>query len=279
MNCAWVRERMLLYLAGELDPPQAARLIRHLESCAACAAMAERLAETAGQVEAALPTTIEPPERLDARVMEVVRGLPAPRRPWPVPFPRQRIMHRLALAGAALSLMVVSFSAGRWDVLRSQPPPAPMAAMLDLSLLGDAHRQSLHAAWASEAPATQPQQLSRALAPLLPFPVAVVDLPGEGMRLVSGRREVVNGVPVAVLRYEWRGQRVSLFQVDARKLSPPGLRQVVVGSDSYFVRKVDGLTYVTWPLRQTHCVMVAQAVPMHLLFRLACHTSEKLERT
>jgi len=30
MNCAWVQERLLLYLAGELDPPRTARLIRHL---------------------------------------------------------------------------------------------------------------------------------------------------------------------------------------------------------------------------------------------------------
>ena len=62
-------------------------------------------------------------------------------------------------------------------------------------------------------------------------------------------------------------------------LSPPALRQVVFRPDSYFVRKMNGLTYVTWSFGRTNCVLVARAVPMHLLFRLACHASEKLERT
>ena len=57
-----------------------------------------------------------------------------------------------------------------------------------------------------------------------------------------------------------------------------GITQVVFRPDSYFVRKMGGLTYVTWSFSGTNCVMVARAVPMHLLFQLACHTSEKLER-
>ena len=89
----------------------------------------------------------------------------------------------------------------------------------------------------------------------------------------------MRGVPVAALRYEWQGQRVSLFQVDAERLSPSALRRAVPGPDSYVVRKIDGLTYVTWALGKTNCVLVAQSVPMHRLFQLACHASEKLERT
>jgi hypothetical protein len=44
------------------------------------------------------------------------------------------------------------------------------------------------------------------------------------------------------------------------------------------VRKTGDLTYVAWSFGRTNCVMVARTVPMHLLFRLACHVSEKLER-
>ena len=98
------------------------------------------------------------------------------------------------------------------------------------------------------------------------------------MRLVGGSKAMVHGVPVAALHYRWKGQRISIFQMDARQLSPSALRQVVFRSDSYFVRKTGGLTYVTWSFGRTNCVMVAQSVPMHLLFQLACHTSEKLER-
>src|ERR1051326_152064 len=82
MNCAWVQERLPLYLAGELEPAQRSRLTRHLEQCAACTAMAEQLAETQEQMESALSTPIEAPASLDARVMAAVRSMPAPRPAW-----------------------------------------------------------------------------------------------------------------------------------------------------------------------------------------------------
>jgi anti-sigma factor RsiW len=263
---------LLLYLAGELEPSQTARLMRHLERCSTCTAAAEQLSETAARVEAALPTTIEAPATLDARVMEAVRGLPAPRRPWTALFPRPRLLHRLALGSAVLALMIASFFMGRWDAGRMASRPAPA---LDLALLGDAHRQLLSAP-GTEIQTQDPQKLAQALAPLLRFPAAVVDLRPEGLRLVGGKPAEVHGVPVAALHYDWEGQRVSLFQMGT--LSPPALRQVIFRSDSYFVRKVGGLTYVAWSFGGTNCVMVAQNVPMHQLFRFACHASEKLER-
>lgn len=277
MNCAWVQERLLLYLVGELDPSQTPRLIRHLECCPTCTAMAEQLSETAGQVEAALPTAIEAPARLDARVMEAVRGLPAPRRSWPALLPRRRALHRLSLGSAVLALMVASFFTGHWQAVVTLARKPTPAATLDLAVLGAAHRQSLASAqWGVGN--DKPEQLSRALSALLPFTVAAVDLQSDGLRLRGGSPATVHGVPVAALHYLWQGQHISLFQVDARELSPPALRQVVFRSDCYFVRKMGDLTYVTWSFGRTNCVMVARTVPMHLLFRLACHVSEKLER-
>src|SRR4051794_7308906 len=113
MNCAWVQDHLLLYLAGELEPGQSASLIRHLERCQACAVMADKLAETAGQAEAALQTNVEAPAGLDARVMEVVRGLPAPRRSWRASFPRWPVLPRLALGATVLCLVVAGYFAGR----------------------------------------------------------------------------------------------------------------------------------------------------------------------
>jgi anti-sigma factor RsiW len=228
-------------------------------------------------VEAALPTPIEPPATLDARVMEIVRGLPAPRRSWPGLLPRQRVLHRLAFGTGVLALMVVSFFAGHWQAAVSLPgKPAP-AATLDLAVLGAAHRQSLEAPQQWQVANNSPAEVSRALSAVLPCPVAAVNLQKDGLRLRGGSRATVHGVPVAALHYEWQNQRISLFQVDGEKL-PPALRQVVFRSDCYFVRKMGDLTYVTWSFGRTNCVMIARTVPMHLLFRLACHVSEKLER-
>lgn len=279
MNCAGVQERLLLYLAGELEASQAAPLLRHLERCPACSRMAERLSETTEQVEAVLPTAIEAPATLDARVMEAVRQLPAPRRPWTGLLPRRQTLSRLALAATLLMLVTASFFTGRWDGARSAQMAARPVPALDLAALGAAHRRLLLAPPAAEIRTADSKQLAQALSPLLPFPAAVVDLRPDGLRLVGGSPVSVRGVTVAALQYNWGGQRVSLFQMEARVLSPSALRQVVFRPDSYFVRKVGGLTYVAWSFGGTNCVMVARSVPMHLLFRLACHASEKLERT
>src|SRR5436309_15135827 len=104
MRCARIQDWLLLYHSGELPPPQAAAVARHLERCAACAALVETLAETAEQVDGSLATTLEPPASLDRRVMEAIRRMPAPRRPWLAALPRVDWPQRLAVAGAALCL-------------------------------------------------------------------------------------------------------------------------------------------------------------------------------
>lgn len=279
MNCARVQEQLLLYLAGELTLEQKEAVARHLERCAPCAALAEGLSETGERVAAALPPIGEAPAALDARVMEAVRRLPAPRRPWQTLLPRRGLRQRLALTAAAACLLLAGFGTGDWYGVHRRPALTGMAAALDLTVLGDAHRQTLGEAPSAEIRASVPRQLSQALAPLLPFRVAVVDLQPEGIQLVGGSRAIVQGVPVAVLHYQWKGERISVFQVDAGKLPLPDLRQVVRKGDSYYAARTDGITYVAWPLGRTNCVMVARAVPMHRLFQFACHASERLERT
>jgi hypothetical protein len=207
-----------------------------------------------------------------------VRRLPSTRRLWRLGFPRAGMRPRLALVSTALCLMFASFGAGEWHGAWRQYQIAAAARTLDLSALGGAHLQYL--ATLADAPATpmEPLQVSGALKAQLPFAVGVVDSKSDGLRLLSGSLALVDSVPVAALRYDWRGERISLFQMQARTLSPPALGQVVRPPDSYFVKRMGGLTYVTWSFGRTKCVMVARAVPMHLLFQLACHTSEKLER-
>jgi anti-sigma factor RsiW len=278
MRCARVQDRLLVYLSGELSPPQAAGVAHHLEHCAACAALAETLAETAEQVDGSLATTIEPPASLDQQVMETIRRLPAPRRPWFAVLHHEGWPQRLAVAGAALCLLIAVFFAGSWNATRNRTVAVAPVPVLDLARLGEAHRELLAAPASAEIKVSAPQELAHTLAPLVPFTVGVVDLRSEGLRLVGGSQSSVNGIRVAILHYEWEGERVSLFQMDGRELAPASLRQVVVGSDSYFVKKADGLTYVAWSLGRTNCVIVTHAMPMHILFRFACHVSERLER-
>src|SRR5262249_2598676 len=131
MRCAWVQERLLLYLDGELPPREAAGLVRHLERCAACTAQAESLAERQAPGDTSLATAIEAPAALDARVMEAVRGLPAPRRPWGAPLQRGWLP-RLAWVPAAVCLLMVGFYAGSWNAARTRPVDVEMRSALGL---------------------------------------------------------------------------------------------------------------------------------------------------
>jgi anti-sigma factor RsiW len=267
MRCSRVQERLVLYLAGELTPRENARLIGHLERCAVCTAQAEELAATQEQVETALRTDLEPPPTLDARVMAAVRALP-PRQPSRPGFltgwgGRQRFAFAAALTCLALLVIVI----GRRYT----------TSELELASLGEAHRHLLIAASDAEVITSDPQQLAQQLSPLFRFPVKPVDLKPEDVRLVGGLRTAVDHVPMAALQYEWQGNRISLFEMDATQRIPSVLQRMRRDPDSYYARKEGDLAYVAWHSGKTDCVMVARAVPMHQLFHFACRACERLE--
>ena len=71
MRCAWVQDRLLLYLARELGAQEAEQVRAHLQKCALCAVQAEQLTEIQERVDIVLQTQAEAPARLEGRVMEV----------------------------------------------------------------------------------------------------------------------------------------------------------------------------------------------------------------
>lgn len=263
MRCGKVRERLLLYLAGELPGTEKERVEKHLVTCAACATHAEELAETQAQLDAALFLIDEAPTTLEVRVMQAVRELPAPRRPHPI-FRWER--PPLAWAGLAACLAFLGFALGqRVHVLPSMPA-------LDMAQLREAHGRLIPTVALND-----PRQLSETLTAQTQFPVTAVDLKPEGAQLVGGSTANVQGAQVALMRYTYDGKPVSLFQVDAHHLAAPAPQWTKAAPDRYLVGKTGDYAYVAWTSGKTNCVMVARAVPMHLLFHLACHACEKQE--
>jgi anti-sigma factor RsiW len=273
MNCAWVRDRLLLYLGEELCFQEAVELCAHLESCARCTTEAEELAETLDLVERGLRTTASAPPTLDARVMAAVRQLPA-RRQW-TPFAASWSGgRRLAAAAAALGLLIGGYSAGRWHAGRNGTP-APAVAhterpLLALELLGDDHLKYLANPQPAQIPGPDPREVALGLMPLLNFPVAAVDLQPEGARLLGGRKCEVHGVPIAFLLYDWKGERVSLYQIDGRKIALPPLREVTLRGQPFLISESGGLGYVAWHSGAMNFVMVSGASPERLLQLARC---------
>ena len=276
MTCRQVQECLLLYLADELPSRERERVLRHLRHCAACYDHAAELAQTEEQLHAGLAEEPRVPDTLTERVLSAVRTLPAPRhrwswaqRLWPAPG-----MWRPVAAAACVAIL--AFGVGQWSATRSRKT-AGSAAEFDLLALGEVH-QRLGEGEGMELREPGPGPLSAALTPRVGFPVQPVDLQPEATELVGGREVRLVKAPVAYLHYRWRGARVSLFQMDARRLSPPGLRQMPPQRENYVAERKAGVSYVAWRSGGINCVLVSREMPMHLLFQLACHACERQER-
>jgi anti-sigma factor RsiW len=276
MNCARVQNRLPLYLAGELESREVALLSRHLDSCARCAAAAEELAETQELVEGALRTTLHAPAALHTRVMAGVRAEPARRFPWRALMSSWRGRQQLAAVAAALCLMAGGFLAGHWHRVEKPSPvqalPQPQRPTLSLALLGQDHREYLAKSQPAQVLGPDPRIVSRGMTQLLKFPVTVADLQPEGARLLGGRKCQLRGASIAFLLYDWKGERVSLYQMDGRKVVLPPLRGAVIREQCFLVGEAEGLGYVAWRSGAMNFVMVSGMVPERLL-RLARRAS------
>jgi anti-sigma factor RsiW len=287
MKCAWVQDRLLLYLAGEMEPLESAALCRHLQNCDRCTAVAEELTAIEALVEGALATTVSAPVTLDARVMAALRQQPTPAPSSPrlvspavssrhrsiVPAPRGW-KRALAAASMVVSLLIGGYVAGHWHAARNRTRvtvvTAPARPTLALALLGNDHLKYLANPQPAQVLGPDPGRVSRGLTALLEFPVAAVDLRSEDARLLGGRKCQVHGVPIAFLLYDWNGERVSLYQIDGRKIALPSLREVAVRQRRFQVGEADGLSYVAWRSGAMHFVMVSGVKPERLLRLARC---------
>lgn len=265
MNCSRIGPKLPLYAAGELPDRELEVVRAHLQGCTACRDEVATLAAAEEQVRAAWSEEVPVPETLEGRVMRAVREMRAvaPRRTF-LDFVRD-LFPKAALAAAlvALCLLVIP------RLLPSHPTED--ARVFDLTALRSEHQRP-------EGQSGSPAELEAKLTPRVSFPVRAVDLSPEDTHLVSGAETRLQGAPVACLQYEWNGTRVSLFQMDARRLAPRGLGQMPAQVESYVAQRKDGVSYVAWRSGGVGNVLVAQAMPMHRLFQLACHACERQEK-
>ena len=76
MNCAWIQDRILPFLAGELAPAEAIEVAHHLETCEACAAAAAELTETQAALEQLRREEVVVPESQEAELNAWVKAAP-----------------------------------------------------------------------------------------------------------------------------------------------------------------------------------------------------------
>ncbi len=118
------------YALGELEPEEAARVARHLETCAQCREALRRIEEALGWLGAAVPQQVPPPA-LRARVLAAVAG--EERRRWRLAWARGLAAVAAGLLVLALILAVTRADQRLDDLARRQATVAAVLAAADWS--------------------------------------------------------------------------------------------------------------------------------------------------
>ena len=198
MSCEEVQELLHGYLDGELDLVRTLAIERHLRDCPVCA----RLHAQQESLRSAIRDSglyFTPPEPLERRIREAVRGVG---RPDTSAWKWSRRWLGLGAAAACMALVL-------WGVLPmwfqpSSPDGAPQEVMA-------AHIRSLMVDHLTDVTSSESHTVKPWFEGKLDFSPPVPDLSLQGFRLVGGRLEYLDGRAVAALVYQRREHRINLF--------------------------------------------------------------------
>ncbi len=119
------------YALGELEPEEAVRVARHLETCAPCRESLRRIEEALGWLGAAVPQHAPPPA-LRSRVLAMAAG--EGRRRWRLAWARGLAAVAAGLLVLALILAVTRADQRLDDLARQQATVAAVLAAADWSI-------------------------------------------------------------------------------------------------------------------------------------------------
>jgi anti-sigma factor (TIGR02949 family) len=227
VTCGTVLPLLRDYVDRELDGERTEAVERHLRDCASCAArvQAER------DLKQALRARVRAgpaPAGLSGQILrrlhrEQARGL-RPRR-------------RLLVVTSAVGVLAVVLGVSLWN--RAHPPRL-------VSELVDDHIRYLVSAVPAEPGTADPVAAERWLEEQLNLAVPVPRFAADGPRLIGARRCYVLDRQVALLFYEDRKERLSLFVMDDRGLDLDGLTRVDVPEAECAMESFKGYHIVGW---------------------------------
>jgi anti-sigma factor RsiW len=200
--------------------------------------------------------------------MATVHSLPRRRVPWPT-YPSLPVRFWLPAAAAALCLLIGGYGLGYWQASRNHPSALgstlPGQPTLALARLGEDHREYLAVREPAQIPGPDIVPVSRSLTSLVKFPVAAIDLRAQGARLLGGRKCQLQGIRIAFLLYDWKGERVSLYQLNGRQVVLPALHSTAFDGRCFLVGEAEDLSYVAWHSGSREFIMVSGAHSERLL--------------
>jgi anti-sigma factor RsiW len=194
MTCEDVKTLLSAYVDGELDLVRSIEIEKHLETCQACARIAQNQ-KTLGAALRADSLYYRPPRQLQDRIQAALRSQPRSRR---VSWPMFAIAASLLLAGIFVDRLVR---------VASRPAPQSLVAQEVL----DSHLRSLMPGHLADVQSSDRHTVKPWFSGKLDFSPPVVDFAQQGFPLTGGRLDSVNGRTVAVLVYQHRQHVINAY--------------------------------------------------------------------
>jgi anti-sigma factor RsiW len=201
MNCNEAMSLLPVYSDGELDPVQSAEIEKHVLGCADCAARRDELAGLRARIHAEVPYYAAPPALRERVRAAIVRGAGA-RRPARPAGNRWGWLTSGALAGSAATVFAWFIGSAILDWQVGTDLVAETVANHARATLSD----RLIDVASSDQHTVKPWLSAR-----LDYSPPVRDFSADGLPLVGGRLDYLDGHPVATLVYKYREHTIDVF--------------------------------------------------------------------
>jgi anti-sigma factor RsiW len=194
-SCEW-RNKIALYVDGELEPAAEQAFTGHLQSCAECAAAVLEQQELKKAVRVAAKRFAAPPELYASVRKQITPGKSA--RPW---------LRWSAIAASAVLLAVLSFA---W-LSRSSAPGATVAQLIDQHVI------MLASVYPVDVISSDKHTVKPWFQGKLPFTFNPPELAADSpFKLIGGKLVYVQHSPGVELVYQVRQHKISAFIFQSR---------------------------------------------------------------
>ena len=201
MNCNEAMSLLPVYSDGELDPVQSAEIEKHVLGCPDCAARRDELASLRSRIQTEVPYYAAPAtlrERVRAAIARGA-GLREPVRP---PANRWGWLTSGALAGSAATVFAWFIGSAILDWRVGSDLVSEAVANHARATLGN----RLTDVASSDQHTVKPWLSAR-----LDYSPPVRDFSADGLPLIGGRLDYLDGHPVATLVYKYREHTIDVF--------------------------------------------------------------------
>ena len=217
MNCDQAMNLLPAYSDGELDAVQSADMEKHVLGCTECAARRDALAALRSRIQAEVPYYAAPPALHERVRATIARGADAP-----VPPRSTTNRWRWLTGGAFAGVMATTFA---WII-----GSAILDWQVGTGLAAEAVSNHARATLANrliDVASSDQHTVKPWLSARLDYSPPVHDFSADGLPLVGGRLDYLDGRPVATLVYKYREHTIDVFMRPVQSGKPVAMPKSV----------------------------------------------------